>query len=247
MAARRLAQLIGTAAYLAPERLDGQPASPASDLYSLGVVLYEALTGDKPFRGDTPVAVAHAILSAPPPRPSEVCPDLDPSLDAVVVRALAKTRDDRYPSAAAMLAALDDTEPSLAVVDEHEPQEPVPSADRTLTFSPSPDADPTVFRREPDTLLAALPEAAGNALAGTGGPEERDGGRWSRTPARWAVLVAGIVVCILIALAVADGRQLDVADPATPTPTTSPDATPTSSLPDPLERALADLERAVQP
>ena len=98
--------LIGTPAYLAPERLDGAPASPRSDLYSLGVVLYEALAGAKPFRGDVPVAVAHSIHEGVHPPLAEVRPELDPGLAGVVEKAMAREPEARFPSAAAMAAAL---------------------------------------------------------------------------------------------------------------------------------------------
>jgi serine/threonine protein kinase len=99
--------LIGTPAYLAPERLDGAPASPRSDLYSLGVVLYEALAGAKPFAGDVPVAVAHAIHEGTHRPLTEVRPDVDAGLAGVVEQAMARDPDARFPSAAAMAAALD--------------------------------------------------------------------------------------------------------------------------------------------
>jgi eukaryotic-like serine/threonine-protein kinase len=99
--------LIGTPAYLAPERLDGAPASPRSDLYSLGVVLYEALTGTKPFAGDVPVAVAHAIHEGAHRPLTDARPEVDARLANVVEQAMARDPGARFPSAAAMAAALD--------------------------------------------------------------------------------------------------------------------------------------------
>ena len=99
--------LIGTPAYLAPERLDGAPASPRSDLYSLGVVLYEALAGAKPFPGEVPVAVAHSIHEGDHPPLAGVRPEVDAGLVRVVEKAMARDPEARFPSAAAMVAALD--------------------------------------------------------------------------------------------------------------------------------------------
>ena len=99
-------QLLGTPAYLAPERLDGAPASPRSDLWSLGVVLYEALTGAKPFTGDTALATARAVSSGAHRPLSEARPDLDPALAAAVERAMDSDPDRRFSSAAEMAAAL---------------------------------------------------------------------------------------------------------------------------------------------
>ena len=98
--------LIGTPAYLAPERLDGAPASPRSDLYSLGVVLYEALAGAKPFAGDVPLAVAQSIQEGTHRPLAEVRPEVDAGLAGVVERAMSRDPDARFPSAAAMAAAL---------------------------------------------------------------------------------------------------------------------------------------------
>ena len=98
--------LIGTPAYLAPERLDGAPASPRSDIYSLGVVLYEALAGAKPFAGDVQVAVAHAIHERAHRPLTDARPDVDAGLAGVVEQAMARDPEARFPSAAAMAAAL---------------------------------------------------------------------------------------------------------------------------------------------
>ncbi|HTJ75682.1 MAG TPA: serine/threonine-protein kinase [Acidimicrobiales bacterium] len=99
-------QLLGTPAYLAPERLDGAPATARSDLYSLGVVLYEALAGRCPFAGDTPLAAARAVAAGEYPPLRELRPDVDPALAATVERAMAREPGDRFPSAEAMAASL---------------------------------------------------------------------------------------------------------------------------------------------
>src|SRR6266702_1383278 len=88
--------IIGTAQYLSPEQARGSPVDPRSDLYSLGVVLYEMLTGAVPFTGDTPVEIAMKHLSQVPKPPSELRPDVPHDFDAVVMRALAKDPEQRY-------------------------------------------------------------------------------------------------------------------------------------------------------
>jgi serine/threonine-protein kinase len=99
--------VVGTAAYLAPERLAGQPATPRTDLYALGVVLYEGLAGTKPFAGDTPVAIATAIHTTTPDPITTRRPDVDAGLATLIDSAMARAPEDRPESAAAMLAALD--------------------------------------------------------------------------------------------------------------------------------------------
>jgi eukaryotic-like serine/threonine-protein kinase len=91
--------IVGTAQYLSPEQAKGGEVDQRSDLYSLGIVLYELLTGKTPFEGDTPVEIAMKHLSTPPQPPSKLRPDIPHELDLVVLRALAKDPDDRYQSA----------------------------------------------------------------------------------------------------------------------------------------------------
>ena len=98
--------IIGTAQYLSPEQARGAPVDDRSDLYSVGVLLYELLTGEAPYSGDTPVEIAMKHLSAIPEPPSVKRPEIPPALDAVVLRALAKSPDDRYQSAEEMDADL---------------------------------------------------------------------------------------------------------------------------------------------
>ena len=102
--------VMGTAQYLSPEQAQGKPTTPRSDIYSIGVILYEALTGRVPFEGDSAVAVALKQVSETPRRPSAINPDIPPALDAVVMRALAKDPEARFKDADAFLRALDAAE-----------------------------------------------------------------------------------------------------------------------------------------
>ena len=98
--------IVGTAQYLSPEQARGAPVDPRSDLYSLGIVIYEMLTGKVPFTGDAPVEIAMKHLSTMPEPPSKLRPEVPHDLDAVVMRALAKDPDERYASAEEMDADL---------------------------------------------------------------------------------------------------------------------------------------------
>jgi beta-lactam-binding protein with PASTA domain len=99
--------IVGTAQYLSPEQARGSPVDQRSDLYSLGIVLYELLTGTVPFTGDTPVEIAMKHLSEIPVPPSELNPAVPKPLEQIVMRALAKDPDDRYQSAEEMESDLD--------------------------------------------------------------------------------------------------------------------------------------------
>ena len=98
--------IVGTAQYLSPEQARGAAVDQRSDLYSIGVVLYEMLTGHVPFTGDTPVEIAMRHLSDPPRPPSTLRPEIPPDLDMIVLRALAKNPDDRFQTADEMDAEL---------------------------------------------------------------------------------------------------------------------------------------------
>jgi serine/threonine protein kinase len=96
------AAVMGTAQYLSPEQARGEKVDARSDLYSAGVVLYELLTGQPPFQGDSPVAVAYQHVREDPIPPSDLESDLSPDIDAVVMKMLAKNPANRYQNAAEM-------------------------------------------------------------------------------------------------------------------------------------------------
>src|SRR5436305_13319651 len=116
--------IIGTAQYLSPEQAQGKPVSPASDLYSVGVVLYEMLTGTVPFTGDTALEIAMKHLNTVPEAPSTKRPpglgEVPHELDLVVLRALAKDPADRYQTAREMDADLARVAQGLPVAKETE-------------------------------------------------------------------------------------------------------------------------------
>jgi beta-lactam-binding protein with PASTA domain len=98
--------IMGTAQYLSPEQAQGHPVGETSDLYSVGVILYELLTGVVPFEGETAVAIAFKQVAAEPRPPSELNPSVPLALDAIVLRSLAKDPARRYASADEFLSAL---------------------------------------------------------------------------------------------------------------------------------------------
>ncbi len=101
-----LGAVVGTAAYMSPEQTRGETLDPRTDLFSLGVVLYEAATGRRPFEGPTVYSVLHEIALVEPPAPSRARAGLPRELDQVLLRAMAKDRERRYQSAADLASAL---------------------------------------------------------------------------------------------------------------------------------------------
>jgi non-specific serine/threonine protein kinase/serine/threonine-protein kinase len=136
---------VGTPAYLAPEQLLGRPATPSADLWAVGVMLYEALSGRLPFSGDTAFAIAYSVQTDSPEPLSTVLPDADPAISGTVERALRKPTEDRFDSASAMAASLRPgsaggiapaaapARPGLATVIDGG-QEPEPSRSRALAL-----------------------------------------------------------------------------------------------------------------
>jgi serine/threonine protein kinase/ABC-type transport system substrate-binding protein len=98
-------QFVGSLDYAAPEQFEGRPLTPATDLYSLGCVLYECLAGEPPFRREQDAAVMYAHLLSPPPKVTDARPELLPGIDEVMARAMAKKPDERYASGAQLVTA----------------------------------------------------------------------------------------------------------------------------------------------
>jgi eukaryotic-like serine/threonine-protein kinase len=156
--------IMGTAQYLSPEQAQGHTVSETSDLYAVGIVLYELLTGRVPFDGETAVTIALKQVSAEPPKPSVLNSAVSPELDAVVLRALAKSPRERFEDAAEFIAALERVRPNRGPAD----LAPAPlalgaAAIAANALAPAP---PYASPNGPPTgglLLAAAGEADGEA------------------------------------------------------------------------------------
>ena len=162
------AAVIGTAQYLSPEQARGARVDARSDVYSTGVLLYELLTGQPPFRGDNPVAVAFQHVKDIPPPPSSIDRDISPEADAIVAKALEKNPDDRYSTAGEMR---DDLERAL-------------SGRRVLALSarttarypaadyPDPEATQLGYPADPEATRLG-PATTGTAMLNRGGGYDR--------------------------------------------------------------------------
>jgi serine/threonine-protein kinase len=141
------AAVIGTAQYLSPEQARGEQVDARSDVYSVGCVLYEILTGEPPFTGDSPIAVAYQHVREDPKLPSHVHPGVPRELDSVVLKAMAKNPANRYQTAAEMRADL------IRVLGGQKPTAPMvmTEEDRTTilgTMDPPPRSYRTVDRND---------------------------------------------------------------------------------------------------
>jgi serine/threonine protein kinase len=176
--------LLGTAAYLAPERVLGHDATPAADVYALGVLLYELLAGRPPFAGDCGAALAMAQVHAQPPPLGAVAPSVPPALAAACERALAKDPAARPPSAAALAALLRSTLPAGPT-----PPQPVP----TPAGSPSPTHPPPAAPAAPTTL--------GSRTTGRLGPRGTGRGPAAPRVRRGALVATLLLLAALLAAA----------------------------------------------
>ena len=175
------AAVIGTAQYLSPEQARGEQVDARSDLYSTGCLLYELLTGRPPFVGDSPVAVAYQHVREEPAPPSSLDPDISPEVDAIVLKALAKDREQRYQTAAEMRA---DIERALA-------GRPVQAATAVLAGGVT---QPLPTLPQPAPVAAPAPTVAPEPP-----PERR------RT---WAYVLLALAVLAVFVLAALLGRDL---------------------------------------
>ena len=158
------AAVIGTAQYLSPEQARGESVDARSDVYASGCVLYELITGEPPFTGDSPVAVAYQHVREDPKPPSSVNPAVTPTLDAVVLKALSKGPANRYQSAAEMrsdlVRTLSGQRPAAPMVMSEDERTQVMNSDRRQPqryeeYPEEPAEDPKAKRRR-RTIYAVL-------------------------------------------------------------------------------------------
>jgi len=209
MALTETGQVMGTPQYLSPEQAQGLTATPASDVYSLGVVAFECLAGRRPFVADTAVATALAHLREPVP---DLPPDIPSDLAAVVRRAMSKAPDERFADGTAFAAALRDPSSVPPLVGAVPP--PPPSTDAT------------------QVLAGAAPVAAAPLTTSTPTAPPTSHTAGHRGPWAWILLAVLIVAGIITVAVLASGGD---DDPTTPEPTkkstpqdpTGPESTPT--------------------
>ena len=204
---------LGSVHYFSPEQALGEPTTAASDIYSLGIVLFELLTGRRPWEGDSAASVAMARISASPPSASEVRPSVPPALDAIDRKAMAPEAADRFASAGAMAEALEafleegrvvGARPAVPVAVGPTPPArsggSIREAGATPVASSLPvaalAAAPLVPATPPASLSPTLPQATQPPTPPPADPD--DGGRTS--PWVWVAGVLGLVVLVVAGL-----------------------------------------------
>ena len=200
------AAVIGTAQYFSPEQASGKPVDQRSDLYSVGCLLFELLTGRPPFVGESSISVADQHVREVPATPSELNPALGPAVDALVLKALAKDPDLRYQSAQEMSAdlvplladpAADDATRAVPAVGRTAPLVPAPPAPASFVPAPLVPAPPVPDPFAPDPFApdpfdedgTRVVPATGARRALTDEPEGRRHGR------RTALIVTSLLRC----------------------------------------------------
>ena len=203
------AQVIGTAQYLSPEQARGERVDTRSDLYSTGCLMYELLVGRPPFTGDSPVAIAYQHVRENPIPPSRLDPDLPPWADAIVLKAMAKSANDRYQTAAEMNADIQRAASGMQVAAAFQP--PPTRADyydyqqRTQRMGPQTmmgaGVAPTTVSQYPQGGYPPGYQPGYNEGGYDDGDGEQDGGggrRWLPWTIAGVVLVAAIVAAVLL-------------------------------------------------
>ncbi len=137
-------RLLGTPAYMSPEQCKGEPVGPATDIYSLGIILYEMVTGRRPFHAETPIAVILQQLNDPLPPPRSARPDLPGKAENVIFKALAKNPESRYETAGDLAAAFaraiaeaDTAVGAARPIPIPEPPPPTPAPEVNVTAVPA--------------------------------------------------------------------------------------------------------------
>jgi serine/threonine protein kinase len=220
-------ELLGSPSYLAPERIEGEQAGPASDLYAVGVLLYEALCGRKPFEGDDPFALATAIRDGAYDPPAAVFPDADRTIVAVIERAMQRDPSDRYESAEAMAAA-------LLGEDGGETGDVTATIVAPVT-TPLPPTDEEDEGDGNETVRVPRVEQTARLPVQAQAPRQPAGQRPSKTTLIVAGAILAVVLITVLAIVAFSGSG------------TPPPGSGASSLPGPLEDALTRLEESVQP
>ncbi len=221
--------VVGTPAYMSPEQAQGRQLDNRSDLYSLGIMLFEMTTGYRPFNADTPYGVAVLQVTAQPPAPRQINPALPAAVEQVIYKAIAKKPDQRYATAREMSAALEtalnarpsltpDTEPAI----DSRKLKPAEQPSQPPQMTPPPPAYAVPPSRNPASLVRVQP--APQSIGGRQPRKKR--GRSGPSPlwmnvAIGALIGCGLLTLLIVAVAVLISNFNDILDEPAPAPTSA--------------------------
>lgn len=212
--------VVGTPSYMSPEQAQGQPLDNRSDLYGLGVMLFELATGRRPFESDTPYSIAVMQVTTPPPPPRVLNPQISFSVEEVIYKALKKKREERYPHAIALSEALKramnkpvgsihDTQPGMQRP-AMRPAEAQPAA----PVIPPPVTPAPVYNPPPNHHPTPIPPPSGPLRRRK---QRNSGGIWMSAAVGGLVGCGVLVVLVVVALLIINGLANNQRGASTPT------------------------------
>ncbi|MDZ4771279.1 MAG: protein kinase [Chloroflexota bacterium] len=247
-----LTGVIGTPSYMSPEQAQGKPLDGRSDVYALGVTIFEMATGARPFEGETPYSIAVLQVTSAPPPPRSLNPSIPPAVEAVILRAMRKHPDDRYPTALALAEALAaaiamplvdplmDTQPNPSLASPTTPSDALLDPMRSTQSRQRPTPPPAAMMTAPPAMFtpasAFMPAPA--SMTGRRAPKRRS------NTLLIGVLVGGAIGCALLALLASLSAVLIGMTAANTTPTLDRTAvagsmmTALTATPSPLSTSL---------
>jgi serine/threonine-protein kinase len=236
---------MGSVHYFSPEQARGEPATAASDIYALGIVLFESLTGQRPFSGDGAAAVALARLTTTPPRPSALRAGVPAALDQVVLRAMALDPAARYATAAAMAGALEGYLGAPAGTAAATAAAPVigaagVAAARTVASAQARPNAPVPY--PPDAYARQGPPPLRAPARGAPPPPPRDDDAGGSGPWAWVAGLLGIAILAIVGFLV---FQVLAGSGGGARPSASP-AAPQVAVPSLVDLVFADAETAAR-
>jgi serine/threonine protein kinase len=217
--------VVGTPSYMSPEQAQGQPLDNRSDLYGLGVMLFELSTGRRPFESDTPYSIAVMQVTTPPPPPRVLNPQISLAVEEVIYKALKKKREERYPHAIALsealkramnkpISSIHDTQPGMP----RQTMRPAVEVQPSAAVIPPPVAPAPIYSPTPNHMPTPMPPPSGPLRRRK---QRGAGGIWMSAALGGIVGCGVLVVLLVIALLIING-VLNPRTAANPTATKAP-------------------------
>lgn len=222
--------VVGTPSYMSPEQAQGQPLDGRSDLYAMGVMLFELLTARRPFMSDTPYSIAVMQVTAPPPSARAINPNISPAVEQVIFKTLKKKPEERYPTAAELVAALRLAieNPGGAVPHDTQPHRPISAATQPVQVTP---VQPLVMQQvftPPRSVSEIMPPPVSASLpVARPVSRRRPGGNLWMSMTIGALIGCGLLAVIGLVIVMVASQFLDRMNTTGGNPTANPDLSAT--------------------